>query len=118
MPVSSTPLPRHAMLRPTSANAQLDDLAHRMAHLAGGQHEIIGLIRLQDLVHALDIVPGMSPVALGLEIAEYSVSSRPTSMRATPRVILRVTKRLATDRAFMIEQDTVRGMDAVALRGS
>ena len=71
---------------------QFDELAHR-AGLAGRQHEIVGRIRLQDPVHALDIVPRMAPVALGLEVAEIEPSLRGrVSMRATLRVILRVTK--------------------------
>src|SRR5256885_10441422 len=48
---------------------ELDQFAHRMA-LAGRQHEIIGRIRLQNLVHALDIIPRMTPVPLGLEVPE------------------------------------------------
>src|SRR5882724_12368696 len=47
----------------------LDEFAHR-AGLAGRQHEIVGLLGLQDLVHALDIVPGMAPVAPGIHVTE------------------------------------------------
>lgn len=47
----------------------LDYLAHR-PRLAGREHEIIGLVRLQNHVHALDIVACMPPVALGCEVAE------------------------------------------------
>src|SRR6202035_3069157 len=49
--------------------SQLDEFAHR-AGLPGRQHEILGLVGLQDHVHALDIVPRMAPIALGREIAE------------------------------------------------
>src|ERR1700722_14006284 len=48
---------------------QFDKFAHR-AGLAGRQHEIVGLVGLQDHVHALDIILGVTPVALGREIAE------------------------------------------------
>src|SRR6202790_2213275 len=46
-----------------------DEFAHRTG-LAGRQYKIVGRIRLQDAVHALDIVPGVTPVALGAEVAE------------------------------------------------
>src|SRR5581483_11544735 len=49
--------------------SELDELAHR-AGLAGREHEVVRRVRLQDRVHALDIVAGMAPVALGFEIAE------------------------------------------------
>src|SRR5271154_1549456 len=42
---------------------KLDEFAYR-ARLAGCQHKVIGSIRLQYPVHALDIVAGMTPVAL------------------------------------------------------
>jgi hypothetical protein len=64
---------------------EFDKLAHRTG-LAGRQHEIVGRVRLQYPVHALDKIPGVAPIALGLEIAEIE-----RLMRATLRVILRVT---------------------------
>src|SRR3984893_12533953 len=45
---------------------QFDEFAHRTG-LAGRQHEIAGLGRLQDHVHALDIVLGVAPIAFGVE---------------------------------------------------
>src|SRR5258707_416590 len=63
-----------ALAEPFDAAAEfsecdLDEFAHR-AGLAGRQHEIIGRVRLQDFVHALDIVLGMAPIAFGVEISE------------------------------------------------
>src|SRR5579871_2818885 len=49
---------------PDLGECQFDKLAHR-ARLAGREHEIVWLVRLQDRVHALDIVARMAPVALG-----------------------------------------------------
>ena len=43
-------------------------------------------------MHTFNVVPGMAPVSLGLEIAEVERVLEADSMRATPRVILRVTK--------------------------
>src|SRR5882757_11015668 len=54
----------------------LDEFAHR-AGLAGRQHEIVGLIGLQYLVHALYVIPGMAPVALGIHVAEIEAFFQP-----------------------------------------
>src|SRR4051812_7347707 len=48
------------------SEGQFDEFAHR-AGFAGRQHEVVGLVGLQNLVHALDVIPGMAPVALGFE---------------------------------------------------
>ena len=48
---------------------QFDEFAYR-AGFAGRQHEVVGRFRLQDEVHALDIILGVALIALGLEIAE------------------------------------------------
>src|ERR1700691_370321 len=48
---------------------EFDKFAHR-AGLARRQHETVGLVGLQDHVHALDIILGMAPVPFRLEIAE------------------------------------------------
>ena len=47
----------------------LDELAH-LRGLAGGEHEVVRLILLQDHPHAAHIVAGVTPIALGIEIAE------------------------------------------------
>src|SRR5258708_25492538 len=47
---------------------QLDEFAHRTG-LACRQHEIVGRISLQYPVHALDIIPGVAPVASCPEIS-------------------------------------------------
>ena len=51
------------------AEGELDEFAHGV-RLAGRQHVVVGLVLLQDPPHALDIVAGVAPVALGVEIAE------------------------------------------------
>src|SRR5436190_8778220 len=63
-----------ALAAPFDAAADLgkgefNELTHRM-RLAGCQHEIIRRIRLQDHVHAFDIIARVAPVALGFKIAE------------------------------------------------
>ena len=94
---ASTPISSHALAAPVDLAAdlgegQLDEVAHRM-RLAGRQHVIVGLVLLQHPPHALDIVAGMAPVALGIEIAEIELLLRAELDRARrARVILRVTK--------------------------
>src|SRR3990167_11044506 len=51
------------------AEGEVDEFAHRMG-LAGGEDVVIGLLLLEDLPHSLDIVARMTPVPLGVEVAE------------------------------------------------
>src|SRR5580704_8157987 len=94
--------------------SQFDEFAHR-AGLSRRQHEILGLVGLQDHVHALDIVPGMAPIALGREIAEIERIFQPGLDPGDGAGDLAGDKGLAADRAFMIEQDAVAGEHAVGL---
>src|SRR5713226_1724488 len=81
----------------------LDEFANR-AGLAGGEHEVVGRVHLQYPVHALDIIPGVAPVALCLEISEVKrVFETGLDAGDAARDLAR-HKRLAADRTFMIEQ--------------
>src|SRR6185312_11687156 len=93
---------------------ELDELAHR-ARLAGGEHEIVRLIRLQDRIHALDVVAGVAPVALGLEIAEIDGVFQADLDPGDAAGDLARDEGFAADRAFMVEQDAVGGEHAVGL---
>src|ERR1700730_1882042 len=53
-----------------------DEFAHR-AGLAGRQHEIVGLVGLQDLVHALGVILGMAPIAPGIHVSEIEAFFQP-----------------------------------------
>src|SRR3981081_2685787 len=112
-PVSSMPLPRHSMLRPTSANA-ISTNSHR-AGLAGRQHEVVGRLRLQYSVHALDIIPGVPPIAFRPEVSEIERLFEAGLDTGNAARDLARHEGLAADRAFMIEQDAVRGEHAVRL---
>ena len=51
----------------------LEGDAHQVAHRvrgAGGDHIVLGLVLLEHQPHGLDVVPGIAPVALGVEVAE------------------------------------------------
>ena len=113
-PVSSTPLPRHSMRAADFGKRQFDELAHRTG-LAGRQHEIVGRVRLQYPVHALDIIPRMAPVALGFEVAEIERLFQAGLDAGDAARDLARHKRLAADRALMVEQDAVGGKHAVGL---
>src|ERR1700726_1116010 len=91
-----------------------DEFAHRTG-LAGRQHEIVGAIRLQYAVHALDIVPGVAPVALCAEVSEIKRFFKAGLDAGDAAGDLARHEGFAADRAFMIEQDAVRGIDAVGL---
>ena len=91
-----------------------DEFAHRTG-LAGRQHEIVGRIRLQYPVHALDIVPSVSPVALGIEVAEIERLFQAGFDAGDAARDLARHKRLAADRALMVEQDAVTGKHAIGL---
>src|SRR5580704_8241762 len=93
---------------------QFDEFTHR-AGFAGRQHEIVGRVGLQYLVHALDIIPGMAPVAFGAEVSEIERFLQTGLDASDAARDLAGHEGLAADRAFMIEQDAVRGIDAVGL---
>ena len=64
-------LPAPCDLRSTSANARSTN--SRTCAFAGREHVVVGLVLLQHQPHALDIVAGVAPVALGVEIAEIEL---------------------------------------------
>src|ERR1700730_2589248 len=79
------------------------------------EHIIIRLSLLQNLPHPLNIVPRMAPIALGIQIAkkECLLSTELNSGHRTAD--FSSDKSFAADRAFVIEQDTIRSMKAVGL---
>src|SRR5246127_1318555 len=93
---------------------KLDEFAHR-ARLAGRQHEIVRRLRLQDRMHTLDIIAGMAPVALGLEIAEIDRVFEPGLDTGDRSRALARHEGLAADRALVVEQDAVTGEHAIRL---
>src|SRR6202158_2227311 len=104
----AAPLDAAANLR----ECKFDEFSHR-AGLAGRQHEIAGLVRLQYLVHAFDIIPGMAPIAFCLEVSKIERVFQTGLDSGDAARNLAGNESLAADRAFMIEQDAVRGIDAV-----
>src|SRR6266702_5928525 len=97
---------------PDFRKRQFDEFAHRTG-LPGRQYEIIWRVRLQDRVHALDIVPRMAPVALGPEVAEVNRIFETDLDAGDAAGDLARDKRLAADRALVIEQDAVGSIHAI-----
>ena len=64
-------------------------------------------------MHALDIVPRMAPVALGLEVAEVDRVFEPDLDAGNAAGDLARHKGLAAGRALVIEQDAVGSIHAV-----
>src|SRR5580704_254486 len=93
---------------------EFDEFAHR-AGLAGRQHEIVRRLRLQDLVHALDVIPGVAPVASRLEVSEIERVFQTGLNPGDAAGDLARDKGFAPDRAFMIEQNAVAGEHPVGL---
>src|SRR5262249_49850385 len=96
------------------AECELHELPYRM-RLARRQHVVVGLGLLHDQPHAFDIVAGVAPVTLCIEIAEIE-RLLPVGLDGGngPRD-LACHESLAAHRAFMIEQNAVGGVDAVGL---
>src|SRR5271170_3278968 len=97
---------------PDMGECGFDEFAYRMG-FAGGEHVIVGLRLLQHQPHAFHIVARMAPVALGVEIAEKQLALQPMGDRGDTAGDLAGDEGLAADRALMVEQNAVRGMDAI-----
>ena len=86
---------------------EIDELAHRMG-LAGGDHEVLGLVLLQHEPHRLDVVAGEAPVALRVEVAEPQLV-REAELDARRRVgDLAGDELQAAPRRFVVEEDPGR----------
>ena len=71
--------------------------------LAGGEYVVVGLVLLQHQPHALHIFPGMSPVALGIEVAEIKFAVAPEMNGSHGAGDFAGDEGLAADRALMVE---------------
>ncbi len=90
----------------------VDEVPHAVLH-AGGDDEILGFVLLEHEPLHLNEVLGMSPVALGVEIAEVEAILQAELDPRQCTSDLAGNKGFATDRAFVIEKDAVAGIDAV-----
>ncbi len=85
---------------------EFDEFAHRMG-LAGGEHVIIRLVLLQNQPHALYIIAGITPIALGVEIADIEGLLQPVMDRRHRPGDLAGDEGFAAGGAFKIEENAV-----------
>lgn len=91
---------------------------HKVTHAvlyAGGDDEVFGLLLLQHQPLHLYIVLSMTPVALGIEVAQVQAVLQAKLDARQGAGDLAGHERLAADRGFVIEQDAVAGVHAVGL---
>ena len=99
---------------PTSANASANEVLDAVG-LAGGDDVVVGLVLLQHQPHRLDVVAGVAPVALGVEVAEHDLVLQP-ELDAGDRVGDLAGHELEpAARALVVEEDAAAGVQPVAL---
>src|SRR5262249_9679005 len=96
------------------SESQLEELAHRM-RFAGGDDEVLRLLLLQHQPHRLHVVRRVTPIPLGVEIAEVElVLQAELDSRRSASDFTR-NKCFASPRRLVIEKDSVAGEQAVRL---
>src|SRR5947207_3237067 len=85
---------------------QFDEFAHRMS-LARGDHIVARSFPLCDQPHGLDVIAGMAPIALGIEIAEIEARLKALVDRGHRAGDLAGDEGLAARRPLMVEEDAV-----------
>src|SRR5918995_2601721 len=111
------PLVDHHVLLPVEAHPterQLAELTHRMG-LAGGDHVVVGLILLEHEPHRLDVVAGVAPVALGVEVPHAQLVGQPELDASGAVGDLAGRELEAAARALVVEQDAAGGVQVVGL---
>ena len=83
--------------------------------LAGGDHVVVGVVLLQHEVHGAHVVAGVSPVALRVEVAQVQIVLQPQGDACHGAGDLARHEGLAADRALVVEQDAVAGVQGVGL---
>ena len=92
----------------------LDELAHRVL-LAGRDHVVVGLVGLEHQPHRLDVVAGVAPVALRVEVAQPQlVGEAQLDARDAVRDLARHELE-ATARPLVVEEDPGDREEAVRL---
>src|SRR6476659_5799490 len=84
-------------------------------HLAGRQNIVVWFGLLQDPPHALDIIAGMAPVTSGVEVTDVELLIGSEVDGGDRTCHLARDESLAADRAFVIEQYSIRGVQSVGL---
>ena len=96
------------------SKGQLNKLADR-AGLVGGNDIVIWGVLLQHEPHHLDIVAGVAPVALRVQVAQHNVLLQAQADLGHGARDLASDKRLTTARALVVEEDAVAAVHTVCL---
>ena len=83
--------------------------------LSGGEDVVIGLILLKHAPHTLDVVAGMAPIALGIDVAEVETLVNALVDTSDGGGNLAGDEGLATAGTLVVEEDTVGKVHAVGL---
>jgi hypothetical protein len=84
-------------------------------HLAGSKHEVIRFVLLHHEPHAFDVIFGVAPVALGIEIAEVDFVLCACVDSGNGASDFAGHKRFSPTRRFMVKHDSIRGVHSVAI---
>ena len=96
------------------AKGEFDKFTDRMS-FPRGQNEIVRLLLLDNPIDAFDIVARVAPVASGVEIAQiYRALLAERNGGHRSRNLAR-HESFAAERALMIEQNSVRGVQSIGL---
>ena len=101
-------------IEPYVPEGDFDEFFDRM-RFVGGQNEIIGLVGLQHTPHALDVFRGVTPVALGVQVAEIQFLLQAEFDRGHGTGNFAGDEGFATARTFVVEENPVAGEEAVTL---
>ena len=93
--------------------SQLEKLVNRM-RFAGGDDVVVGLLLLEHEPHRADVVAGEAPIALGVEVAHDEFLLQAFLDARGSQGDLAGHERLAAPRAFVVEQDSGAGKEAVS----
>jgi hypothetical protein len=92
----------------------LDELTNGMG-LSGGKDVIIGLVLLKHAPHTLDVVAGMAPIALGVDVAKVEAFVDALVDAGDGGGDLTGDEGLAATRTLVVEENTIRQVHAVGL---
>src|SRR5277367_509568 len=96
------------------AKGEFDKFTHRMS-FPRGQNEIVRLLLLDNPIDAFDIVARVAPVASGVQIAQiYGALLAECNGGHRSRNLAR-HESFTAERALMIEQNSVRGVQSIGL---
>ena len=95
------------------SKGELAKLAYRVV-FPSGDDKIVGLRLLQHQPHGMDVILGVTPVPLGIQIPQIKLSLLPGHDAGHRLGNLAGDKGLPPARALMIEEDPVGGIEAVS----